>query len=375
MDWNYEQPVKIYFGQDVRKKAAEIAEMLQLQRGILIAGAHSVQNGLAQELVEQSHGKLVTIFSEVSPNPDVVEVDHCARIIRQQKIDYIVALGGGSIIDCAKAVSVIAPCDESISKFYGTGVPLPKEHLPLIAIPTTAGTGSEVTAVSVLTDRKNGKKAPMSSPGFYPQYALIDPKLTVTMPQNVTAATGLDVLSHAVEAYWSKGHQPITDMFAIHAAKLVLNYLPKAYENPNDILAREKMCEASLIAGLAFNIPKTTGSHACSFPLTNIYQIPHGEACALTLDYFLKINAKKDNDHRIKALAESLGFADADQLAEKIFSLKKQMNLRTNLSDLKLSSRQILELVRLSQHPNLENNPVKITETMLEEMYQFLVRG
>lgn len=375
MDWNYEQPVKIRFGINRRKEAAEIAEKLQVQRGILIAGDHSVKNGLAQEFVEQSHGKIAVVFSNVSPNPDVSEVDECAKIIREQKIDYIVALGGGSIIDCAKAVSVIALTKQSVRDFYGTNVPLPQAHLPLIAIPTTAGTGSEVTSVSVLTDRKNGKKAPMGSPGFYPEYALVDPQLTITMPGNVTAATGLDVLSHAIEAYWSKGHQPITDVLAVHAAKLVFDYLPQAYKEPGNILAREKMCEASLIAGLAFNLPKTTGCHACSFPLTNIYQIPHGEACALTLDYFLKINAGEDKDHRLEALAEALGARDAGQLAEKIFNLKKQTNLRTDLCDLQLSEQQILELVQLSQHPNLANNPVKITEEMLEKMYKSLAWG
>lgn len=372
MDWNYEQPVKIRFGQGKRKEVAAIAEELQVQRGILIAGPHLVKSGLAKELVEESNGRLVTVFSDVSPNPDVTEVDACAQIIREQKIDYIVAFGGGSTIDCAKAASVVALTDGSVRKYHGTNVSLPKEHLPLIAIPTTAGTGTEVTAVSVLTDRENGRKAPMASPGFYPVCALIDPELTVTMPKKVTAETGLDALSHAVEAYWSVGHQPITDILAIHAAKLVFDYLPQAYENPEDILAREKMCEASLIAGLAFNLPKTTGSHACSFPLTNIYQIPHGEACALTLDSFLRINAKEDEDKRLKTLAEALGFSDAEELADGIFALKKQLKLRTNLYDFDLKEEQIEELVQLSQHPNLRNNPVEITEEILRELYEKL---
>lgn len=372
MDWNYEQPVKIRFGQGKRKEAAAIAEELQLHRGILIAGPHLVKSGLAKELTEESNGRLFTVFSDVSPNPDVTEVDACAKIIREQKIDYIVAFGGGSTIDCAKAASVVALTEESVRTYHGTNVPLPKEHLPLIAIPTTAGTGTEVTAVSVLTDRENGKKAPMASPGFYPVYALIDPELTVTMPKKVTAETGLDALSHAIEAYWSIGHQPITDILAIYAAKLVFDYLPQAYENPEDISAREKMCEASLIAGLAFNLPKTTGAHACSFPLTNIYRIPHGEACALTLDSFLRINAKEDKDKRLKALAEALGFSDGQELADGIFALKKRLKLRTNLYDLQLNEEQIEELVQLSKHPNLRNNPVEITEEILRELYEKL---
>lgn len=372
MDWNYEQPVNIRFGNGKLKELSELAETLQVHRGILITGPHFVKNGVADRIIEESNGKLIAVYSGISPNPDVTEVDACVQIIREQNIDYIVALGGGSTIDCAKAASVVSLTKESVRKYHGTKVILPKEHLPLIAIPTTAGTGTEVTAVAVLTDRANGKKMPMASTGFYPVYALIDPELTVSMPPKVTAETGLDALSHAVEAYWSKGHQPITDILAIHAAKLVFRYLPQAYEHPKDSVAREKLCEASLIAGLAFNLPKTTSSHACSFPLTNIYRIPHGEACALTLDYFMKINGKEDKDHRLETFAYELGFADVEALANGIFQLKQQLNLRTNLYDLELNEKQIEELVQLSQRPNLGNNPVEITKQMLQEMYQEL---
>lgn len=372
MDWEYEQPVRIIFGRGKIKKLSDITDELQVKRGMLIAGTHLVKNGLAEKIIDESNGKLIAVYSEISPNPDVTEVDSCAKIIREKKIDYIVACGGGSIIDCAKAASVMALKEETVCKYHGTGIQLSEEHIPLIAVPTTAGTGTEVTDVAVLTDRKNKKKAPIVSRGFYPMYALVDPELTITMPKKVTAETGMDVLSHAIEAYWSIGHQPITDALALYAAKLVFDYLPKAFENLEDIYAREKMCEASLIAGLAFNLPKTTASHACSFPLTNIYGIPHGEACALTLDIFLRINAKEDEKGRIKILAESLGFSNAEKLADGIFEMKQKLNLRTGLYDLGLKEEQITELVRLSKHPNLKNNPVEITEKILYDMYKKL---
>ena len=143
----------------------------------------------------------------------------------------------------------------------------------------------------------------------------------------------------------------------MHAADLVFKYLYRAYENPGDEEAREKMCEASLIAGLAFTLPKTTSSHACSFPLTNIYHIPHGEACGLTLDYFMRINAKGEGKER-------LGFKDAEEMADAVFGLKKKMGLRCDLKDLELDDEQIAELVRISRHPNLYNNPVEITEVI-----------
>lgn len=372
MVWDYMQPVKIYFGKGRVREIKKIARELGCERGLLVAGPFFFRSGLAEKIMQESAGMLTASFGDVSPNPDVTEVDECAEIIRKNNIGFVVALGGGSPMDCAKAAASVALTEDSIRKYHGTGISLPKEHLPLIAVPTTAGTGSEVTCVSVLSDHANGKKAPIVSDGFYPEAAIVDPELTYTMPPAVTAGTGIDVLSHALEGYWSKGHQPVCDALAVHAAQLVFRYLYRAYQNPEDEEAREKMCEASVTAGLAFTLPKTTSSHACSFPLTNIYHIPHGEACGLTLDYFTRINAHGAGGERVEILAKSLGFPDADVMADEIYALKKKMGLRCDLKDLKLSEDQIEELVKISRHPNLYNNPVEITDEMLEEMYRSL---
>ena len=369
MDWNYLQPVKIRFGKGRISEVKELAKELGIKNGILVADPFFFTNGLAEKIVKESEGAIITSFGDLSPNPDVTEVDACANIIREKNIGFVVALGGGSSMDCAKAAASIALTDDSIRKYHGTGVPMPKEHLPLIAVPTTAGTGSEVTCVSVLTDHANGKKSPIVSDGFFPSYAIIDPELTYTMPPKVTAGTGIDVLAHALEGFWSKGHQPICDACALHAAELVFKYLYKAYIDPNNEEAREKMCEASLIAGLAFTLPKTTSSHACSFPLTNIHHIPHGEACGLTLDYFARINAKGKEGARIDEFAQKLGFKDTEDMADAIYELKEKMGLRNDLKDLHLTEEEISELVRISRHPNLYNNPVEITDEMLSKMY------
>ena len=372
MEWNYTQPVNIRFGKGRRKEIKELSESLGAKNGLLVADPFFFTNGLVDEILEQSNGALTASFGELSPNPDVTEVDACADVIREKNIGFVVALGGGSSMDCAKAAASIALTEDSIRKYHGTGVAMPQEHLPLIAIPTTAGTGSEVTCVAVLSDHANGKKSPIVSDGFFPDYAIIDPELTYTMPPKVTAGTGIDVLSHALEGFWSKGHQPVCDACALHAADLVFKYLYRAYENPSDEEAREKMCEASVIAGLAFTLPKTTASHACSFPLTNLHHIPHGEACGLTLDYFARINAKGPEGGRIDDFAKRLGFKDTSDMADAIHELKEKLHLRNDLKDLKLSEEQIADLVRISRHPNLYNNPVEITDEMLDEMYRYL---
>lgn len=369
MGWEYLQPVRILFGNGEIKRLGEIAEKLGCSKGLLVSDPFFASSGLADKIVQASGGRIQAVFSDVSPNPDVEEVDACVRILKEGAYDLVAALGGGSAMDCAKAASVICRTEDSVRSYHGTGKAVPEDHLPLIAIPTTAGTGSEVTCVSVLTDHAAGKKSPIVSDSFYPVYALIDPELTYTMPPKVTAGTGIDVLSHALEGYWSKGHQPVCDACALHAAKLVFEYLYRAYKEPEDKEAREKMAEASVIAGLAFTLPKTTASHACSFPLTNIHHIPHGEACGLTLDYFLRVNAAEE-DGRIADLASGLGFGSAEEMAEAIHTLKEKLGLRNDLKDLELTDEQIGELVRISRHPNLYNNPVEITDEMLREMYE-----
>lgn len=369
MLWDYIQPVAIRFGEGTVSKLNEVAGELGCKRGLLVSDPFFMDSGLAERIVAASGGALVDVYSQVSPNPEVAEVDACAARIRENGIDFLVALGGGSALDCAKAAGSICFTQDSIRKYHGTGEAMPGKHLPLIAIPTTAGTGSEVTCVSVLSDKELGKKGPIVSNGFYPSAALIDPELTYTLPPYMTASTGIDVLCHAVEGFWSKGHQPICDALALHASKLVFKYLPAAVREPLNKEAREKMAEASVIAGMAFTLPKTTSSHACSFPLTNLLHIPHGEACGLTLDYFARINADAQ-DGRIHAFARELGFKDTRDMADAIRRLKVDTGLRTDLKEYKLTDEQVAELVRASRHPNLYNNPVEITDAMLEELYQ-----
>lgn len=362
MNWDYNQPVKIIFGNG---RISELNSLIgNSKRPLLVSDSFFLKSGLVDR-IKKLIGDM-EIFTDISPNPDVTEVDACSRLIREKSIDCIIALGGGSALDLAKAASVGV---ESIEVYHNGEKSVPTQHLPIIAVPTTAGTGSEVTCVSVLTNRRTVKKAPIVSESFYPQAALIDPELLYSLPPYITASTGIDVLCHAVEGYWSVGHQPICDALAVYAIKNVFEYLPVAYENPLDKIAREKLAEASVIAGLAFTLPKTTSSHACSFPLTSIYKIPHGEACGLTLDFFARVNG---SDPHTEQLVRELGYDGAEDFADDILSLKKKIGLRIGLKDLKLTHEQTEELVRLSHHPNMNNNPIEITDDILLEMYEQL---
>ncbi|GAA0179004.1 1-propanol dehydrogenase PduQ [Clostridium sediminicola] len=371
MDWTYSQPVKIIFGNNKIESLYDIFTDLGLKNGLLVSDPIFLENKMADKIVEHSKGLLIKVFSDIVPNPTVDNVDACAKLIRENNLEFVVALGGGSSLDCAKAAASICMTEDSIVPYHNGEKKLPKNHLPLIAMPTTAGTGSEVTPVSVLSNPHIGKKAPLVSDNFYPLCAIVDPILTTTVPNFVTASTGLDVLAHALEGFWSKHHQPICDAVAQHSTRLVFKYLLRSYNDANDIEAKEKMCEASLLAGLAFGLPKTTGPHACSFPLTSLYHMPHGEACAFTLDYFTKINAEAENG-RLNNFAKEIGFKDAYEMADEISNLKRALNVKTTLSNAGIKDEDIENLAELSMHPNMLNNPVAMNKESLIKMYKDL---
>lgn len=375
MNWEFSLPVKIIFGNGRRKNIAEYIDEIGGTNGMLVCGKSFVKNGIADEFVQNANGRITAVYSDIRPNPTTDNVNDCVDLIRKTKADFAVALGGGSPMDCCKAACAIAKGTDKIESYHSGGKPIcADEAIPMIAFSTTSGTASEVTNISVLTDVSQNLKNPMNDPAMYPKIAVIDPELTLSVPKQITASTGLDVLAHAVESYWSTLNQPICTACSVYSAKLVFEWLIKAYENPNDLEAREKMAEASIVAGVAFSHPRTTGSHACSFPLTNIYGVPHGEACAFTLDYFIKFNEKNANaDGRITALANACGFETASEMADRISDMKKQMGMRTRLSEIGCTTdEQIRELTEKSMSMLMTRNPIALTEEDIFEMYQKL---
>lgn len=375
MLWEFNLPVKIVFGSGKRKELNKYIDEIGAQRGVLVCSKSFEKNGTASQFVEHSGGKIKAVFSNIRPNPTTDNVNECVALLREVKADFAVALGGGSPMDCCKAACAIAKGNGVIESYHTGGKAInADEAIPMIAFTTTSGTASEVTNISVLTDLAQNLKAPMNDEAMYPKIAIIDPELTLSVPPQITASTGLDVLSHAVESYWSTLNQPICSACSVYSAKLVFKYLERAYNNPNDLEAREKMAAASITAGVAFSHPRTTGSHACSFPLTNLYGVPHGEACAFTLDYFIKFNADHaDKDGRLSAFAKQCGFDSAYEMADEIAAMKKRMGMRTRLSEIGCETQeQIEELTKASMSMLMTRNPIPLTEKNILEMYNAL---
>ncbi|QAA21719.1 iron-containing alcohol dehydrogenase family protein [Sporolactobacillus terrae] len=369
----YKQPVPVDFGFGKIRKLPQILQQFGFTRGLLISAPSMVRAGVAQQLMEQSDGRIIAVFSDIQPNPTVLNTDACATILRDEQCDFAIALGGGSIMDCAKAACFTATTPYSAADFLSGQRSVDHAGIPMIAVPTTSGTASEVTTASVLTDTERGVKALLGSDELYPAYALVDPQLSMSCPPQVTAASGFDVIAHALEAYYGKKHQPLTDLAAERAATLAFDALLTAYREPNNREAREKMSEASVTAGFAFGQTQTAAAHACSYPLTQDFGIVHGEACAFTLPSFWRLNSEEGAEaERLQAFSRRLGFASSNALADQMDAMKKEMQLCTTLAEAGILEEALDQLVSKSFAPNMQNNPVPITKARLKAIYLHL---
>lgn len=358
----YTQPVKIFYGEGIFANLGSVLDELKVERCVIACGRHFAPTA---EAMKEKDERICAVFGGVEQNPQLSGVIEVTRLARECKADAVIGIGGGSSIDTAKFAAAIALGEGEAIEYYRGERPFPENRLTIIAVPTTAGTGSEVTQVSVVSNVT--EKKTINNPAFMPKAAIVDPVLSSTVPPRTTMNTGLDAMAHALEGYWSKNHQPISDLMAIEAVRLVLNNLEKAYLNGSDMEARGNMAFASLLGGLAFALPKTAASHACSYPLSEDYHLPHGEACAFTLDSLVLINA----DERLEYLCRAVGLKDTAELAERIKALKALADLRSRLSD--LGEVDIDKLAAdCAKHPLMNNNPVHMDAAALKAMFEKL---
>ena len=244
-------------------------------------------------------GITVYIYTNIDSEPTDVHVEEALKICRENNCDVIVALGGGSCLDTAKAVAVMVKNEGYIGDYMGGKKEIANAPLPLICLPTTAGTGSEVTDVTVITNTSEDIKMMIKNPAFLPKVAIVDPYLSKTAPPKVTAATGIDALCHAIEAYISRRSQPMTDTLALAAIEKIINNIETAYNNGSDIHARDQLALAAMEAGAAFSNASVCLVHGMSRPIGALFHVPHGISNAMLLPAVLEFS----KDHCVECLA------------------------------------------------------------------------
>ncbi len=334
--------------------------------------------GVVEKVTQLLNGISFGIYTGVKPEPEISIVEECRELYNNGFHDGLIALGGGSAIDIAKSVSAAAQFEGTIHELIGTDL-VQKKGAPIIAIPTTAGTGSEVTNIAILSDKEAQLKKGIVSDYLLPDVAIVAPEMTVTMPKSVTAASGIDALVHAIEAYISVNASPITDSLAIGAIKLIAKNLPKAYANPDHIEARDNMATASLMAGMAFGNAGVGAVHALAYPLGGRYHIAHGVSNALLLPFVMEWN-KISCVEKFRDIAEALGakteMLTDEEAADKAVELMRRLCTTVNIpkgirffnvpeDEIPAMAEDASKITRL-----LKNNPRKLDKQEIEEIYR-----
>ncbi|PIC64581.1 alcohol dehydrogenase [Sporosarcina sp. P13] len=319
--------------QKVGEKAAELGG-----KTLIISDPIMNKIGYVQEcknLLKES-GLAYAAYLNVDSEPTDLHVKEAMDICQLEKCDHIVAIGGGSCIDTAKAVSVLMTNGGMMADYFGTGKQLTNDPLPVIAVPTTAGTGSEVTKVTVITDSSTDVKMMLADKSLLPAVSIIDANLTVSCPKGVTAATGVDALCHAIEAYISRKAHPMTDVLALTAIDHIIGSIRTAYEDGTNLDARSNMALGSMLAGAAFSNASVTLVHGMSRPIGALFHTPHGISNAMLLPAVLEFTLEECTD-RLAEIGRRIS-KDTDGYSDRELAIGVVNELKQLCSDLHITN-------------------------------------
>ena len=329
-------------GIECLKQVPDFIKENNFKKALIVTDKVLVKIGLVNKVTDllESNNIEFAIYDETKPNPTVKNVEEGLNILREGNCDFVISLGGGSPHDCAKGIALLATNGGSIKDYEGVNMSS-KPQLPLIAINTTAGTASEMTIFSIITDEDRHVKMALVDKHMTPIMAVNDPMLMTAMPKSLTAATGMDALTHSIEAYVSTNATPITDACAEKSIELITNYLKKAVDNGEDIEARDMMAYAEFLAGMAFNNASLGYVHAMAHQLGGLYDLPHGVCNAILLPYVQEFNAQV-SANRLKKVASIMGVDVSDMTDEEgasacidaIKELSKSIGIPADLSEL-----------------------------------------
>jgi choline dehydrogenase len=371
-----EVPTRLVHGAGAVTRLGGVARDLGVTRPLLVTDPGVAAAGLAQRALEQLEHAVV--FDRVRPNPDIALVDEGAQLYAESGCDGLVGLGGGSSMDTAKAIGVVARHGGSIADYEWGRDPIVERVPPLVAIPTTAGTGSEVTLWAVVTDHDRKIKFNVGgTPLIGAHVALVDPELMLGLPAHVTAATGMDALSHAIECFTCDYHQPFSDAVALHAIELVGSWLRVAVEDGSNLEARTHMAHAALLGGMAYGTESAGAAHAMSQSAGGVHDCPHGALTARVLGPVMEYNVPADPTRHAR-IARALG-VDTSGLApldaalagvDELYRLTDDVGIPT-MEELGFSEDEIPMLARIAfEDPQTIGNAREVDVAAYEDIYR-----
>ncbi|MCP4627297.1 MAG: iron-containing alcohol dehydrogenase [bacterium] len=371
---------RIVMGPGALSRLADEVKALKAKKVLIVTDQGLIDAGLvkqAQDVLEKADIQYA-VFGDVEADPRYEIVADCVAMIRGENTDLVIGFGGGSPIDIAKVSAVMATNEGPIAEYFGIDL-VPRPGLPTLIIPTTAGTGSEVTPIAILSDHTEKLKKGIVSPHLFPAIALLDPELTLGLPSRVTAATGMDALIHAIESYISKNATSISDMLARQAMQLIAKNIRTAYADGRNLEARGNMLEGSLLAGMAFCTAGVTAVHAFAYPIGAEFHIPHGVANSIMLTPVMEFN-KHGSQERFARIAGYLGEDTAglstkeaaDASVEAMRSLAADLNIPDHLSEFGIKDEDIPQLAEgvMKVTRLLDNNPRELAQKDAEEIYR-----
>ena len=358
--FNFHLPTKVAFGNGLASELGDEIKRFGRRRALLVTDKVIAGLGFPDKIrkgLEGTQIKVVAQFDDVPPNSERLTVEACADMGIAAKANMVIAVGGGSAIDTAKVANILMKKGGRVVDHQGAQL-ITKPLFPLIVIPTTSGTGSEVTRVAVIADTAADMKMPFTEDFLQPDLAVLDPEMTISMPPHITGATGMDALTHAIEAYTGNEWSPVTDALALHAIKIISRNIRNAVAFPEDVEARGQMLVASCMAGIAFSHSMVGIVHGISHSLGGVYHIPHGLANALILPYGMEYNAQEDPE-KYADIAVALGI-------HRLPSAR--LTARAGIVRVRMLSRQLGYLKGL--HLNLKDAGIDDDLARLEEVVE-----
>lgn len=370
-----------YFGAGCRKELADVLKRMNMNKALVVTDKGLIKVGtvkLVTDIMDEA-GFPYEIFSEVKPNPTVTNVKQGIEAFKASGSDCLVAIGGGSAMDTAKGIGIVINNPEFSDIVSLEGVaPTKHKSVPIVALPTTAGTGAEVTINYVIIDEERQAKMVCVDPNDIPAVAIVDPELTYSLPKGLTAATGMDALTHAIEGYITKGAWVMSDMYELQAIKMIAEYLPTAVDEPTNPVGRENMALAQYIAAQAFSNVGLGLVHGMAHPMGSLHDIPHGVANALLLPTIMEFNMPECIE-KFGVIARTMGVDTTGMTAEEaaqaacdaVKDLAIRVGIPQHLSELGIKEEHIPALAAQAiTDVCTPGNPRDVTEEQIVELYK-----